>query len=327
MILILSNSGDLSTELVMDWLNVYNHPFIRINSQDFVDKSCFVSLSPPQLIIDEQVVPAQEINAIWYRRFGGFTNSSFFTDHRTQLTQQAINQLQAEFYSFTKGFTSLFQKQYWLTHPKSVAVNKLEMLNLAQQCGLDIPLSYLISTRNQLLKILNTTAVISKSVYEPFFMETNRGLYTMYTKDISREEAQKLPTSFYPSLIQEKIEKEYELRIFYLEGEFYSMAIFSQQDEKTQVDFRRYNQEKPNRNVPYVLPEKLKGQLHQLMQKIDLNCGSLDVIKSIDGKYYFLEVNPVGQFGMTSSPCNYDLHQKVAKHLINKDLTYGKVYQ
>ena len=53
------------------------------------------------------------------------------------------------------------------------------------------------------------------------------------------------------------------------------------------------------------------------MKHIGLNTGSIDMIKSVDGNYYFLEVNPSGQFGMTSFPCNYNLHEKVADYLIN----------
>ena len=50
------------------------------------------------------------------------------------------------------------------------------------------------------------------------------------------------------------------------------------------------------------------------------------MIRASNGNYYFLEVNPVGQFGMTSIPCNYDLHEVVAKHLIQKDLEYEKIH-
>jgi hypothetical protein len=55
------------------------------------------------------------------------------------------------------------------------------------------------------------------------------------------------------------------------------------------------------------------------MESINLNTGSLDFIKSSkDSNYYFLEVNPSGQFGMTSNPCNYNLHEKIANYLKTK---------
>lgn len=51
------------------------------------------------------------------------------------------------------------------------------------------------------------------------------------------------------------------------------------------------------------------------MADLDLNCGSIDMILGNDGLYYFLEVNPVGQFGMVSGPCNYYLERKIANFL------------
>ena len=55
------------------------------------------------------------------------------------------------------------------------------------------------------------------------------------------------------------------------------------------------------------------------MNKLDLISGSLDFILDIEGDFVFLEVNPVGQFGMVDFPCNYGLHRKIAEYLIFKD--------
>jgi hypothetical protein len=33
----------------------------------------------------------------------------------------------------------------------------------------------------------------------------------------------------------------------------------------------------------------------------------------------FLEVNPTGQYGMVSDPCNYYLDKKIAEYLIDYD--------
>jgi glutathione synthase/RimK-type ligase-like ATP-grasp enzyme len=95
------------------------------------------------------------------------------------------------------------------------------------------------------------------------------------------------------------------------------MAIFSQNDTQTQTDFRHYNSQKPNRTVPYKLPKLIKEKITLLMNKLNLICGSLDLINTNEGGYVFLEVNPNGQFGMISKPCNYQLEKKIATFLIN----------
>jgi D-alanine-D-alanine ligase-like ATP-grasp enzyme len=93
------------------------------------------------------------------------------------------------------------------------------------------------------------------------------------------------------------------------------MAIFSQKDKTTTIDFRNYNSEIPNRTVPFILPENIKKGLIELTKKIGINSGSIDMIVTPENDYIFLEVNPVGQFGMTSYPCNYNLEKRIAEFL------------
>ena len=137
----------------------------------------------------------------------------------------------------------------------------------------------------------------------------------LYTELLEEGNLGKIPSTFFPSLFQEALDKEMELRIFYLKEKCYSMAIFSQLDEQTNVDFRMYNYEKGNRNVPYVIPKKLELKILKLMELLRLESGSLDFIKTKEGRFVFLEVNPSGQFGMTSTPCNYYLEEKITQYL------------
>lgn len=95
------------------------------------------------------------------------------------------------------------------------------------------------------------------------------------------------------------------------------MAICSTFDKQTKEDFRRYNDKYPNRVIPYKLPSTIEKKLHLFMQEMKLNCGSIDMILDNSGDYYFLEVNPVGQFGMISYPCNYYLEREIANFLLN----------
>jgi hypothetical protein len=106
-----------------------------------------------------------------------------------------------------------------------------------------------------------------------------------------------------------------ELRIFLLNNTFYTMAIFSQNNPKTKVDFRNYDFKHPNRSVPFILPKKIEKKLLALFEKLNLNSGSADIIIDQAGRYIFLEINPIGQFGMVSSPCNYYLEKEIAAFL------------
>lgn len=55
------------------------------------------------------------------------------------------------------------------------------------------------------------------------------------------------------------------------------------------------------------------------MKGLNINMGSVDLLKASDGDIYFLEINPVGQFGLVSNFCNYHL-EKNAEFLLHKPI-------
>ena len=52
------------------------------------------------------------------------------------------------------------------------------------------------------------------------------------------------------------------------------------------------------------------------MKRLDYQVGLIDLIKGIDNNYYFLEVNPSGQYSDMSEYCNLYLEKKVATYLM-----------
>jgi glutathione synthase/RimK-type ligase-like ATP-grasp enzyme len=51
------------------------------------------------------------------------------------------------------------------------------------------------------------------------------------------------------------------------------------------------------------------------MLQLELTTASIDLIVDLNENYVFLEVNPDGQFGMISYPCNYYLEKEIANQL------------
>jgi ATP-GRASP peptide maturase of grasp-with-spasm system len=187
----------------------------------------------------------------------------------------------------------------------------------ARDFGIDIPDTYILSKKEKLLNFLERQPLITKPCHEvntPFYHHIP---FQNYTSSITNTLINNLEPEFFPTLVQESIDKLFEIRSFYLKGNFYSMAIFSQFSAKTQLDFRNYDFKKPNRTVPFKIPFKLEKKLKKLFTTLDINSGSFDMIFTKDKKYKFLEINPVGQFGMTSLPCNYYLEEIIMQKLIN----------
>ena len=322
----------------MDWLRAWGIPTVRINGGDIDNQSgpCF-SISntglDSRITIDGVAIDPDAIKVVWFRRWA-FNNKHLEVEllanesHRTSANLYSANRhLNGELRAVSSFLFSILERAAWLGHPSTVSPNKLTVLKLAAELGLDIP-DTLVTTSIQDLRqfIEKHKEIISKPAGEVFTCTLDDRAFGAYTSVVPDWLLDQKPwNGCFPSLFQEKLEKKYEIRIFYLDGKFYPMAMFTQQKASTLVDFRRYSLKDPVRTVPYRLPGDLESKLAALMKAVNLDTGSIDMVRTVDGRFVFLEVNPVGQFGMVSQPCNYYLERKLANALVER--LYGPEQQ
>lgn len=308
MILIISSDFDESTFIVLKWLKKLKAGYLRINNFNESVASLLVALYEKK----------EAITSIWYRRKISFHAPSF-TESDT-LNKSFTYSLNQEVKTFNEYLYFSLQHAHWINHPDRASVNKLIVLEKAKAMGLNVA-SFIVTNKKEVLRAFQQQhgQIIAKplSNINPITYKEER--FIPYTRILQAGALAGLPDTFFLSFFQAYIPKQFEIRSFFLDGVFYSMAIMSQQNQKTQEDFRNYDFDNPNRFLPYQLPEDIEAKLTLLMETLGLNSGSLDIIKSTDGQFYFLEVNPVGQFGMVSYPCNYYLEKIIAQKLIDNE--------
>ncbi len=320
--IIFTQDYDHSSSLVMDWLDFYGASITRINGEDLTSEEYQVHLElsdeTTQTSLYKQGVDvfAKKVNRLWVRRDAFQKNPHCFDeDHKlqTEIERHFRNEARALKRSLFRMIDTPTLGDYF-----QMNVEKTDLLIRARNAGFSIPASLICSSKQSVLQFMKKQGqLITKPLAESIHLQAkSESVLVSYTEAITEERVKELPETFFPSLFQEQIDKAYELRVFYLDGSCYSMAIFSQLDQQTSVDFRKYNTRKGNRKVPYKLPEHVEESIAVLMKDIQLDTGSLDIIRAHDGRYVFLEVNPVGQFGMVSSPCNYHLEEKIALRLL-----------
>ncbi len=316
----------------MDWLEVLGEDCIRVNGDDIEGRATLrFGLEGDKLSLafeaDGADLPLSEVGAVWFRRWlherrhemVDLLESPSADDHK--LHYDLRRHLNLESRRLSDFLFASFADLPWLSHPRKASLNKLEVLARASRAGLDTPATLVTTEREALRRFCaEHGTVITKPIGEVDAFVDGERLHFLFTTPLDLAAVEDLPERFAPSLFQEMVEKTYELRVFYLDGAFYSMAIFSQNDPQTRADFRHYNRERPNRTVPFRLSSGLEQSLRRLMDALELETGSVDLLVTQDGREVFLEVNPVGQFGMVSHPCNYHLERKVAELLIRKSV-------
>lgn len=333
MILIFSHSLDHSTKSVTKLLKFYGEQVLVITADD--DTYKLSHLDSTGIFFKHThsgiMYNLLEAKSCWWRRTG-LDLKNFLYENIKGLTIEDL-----DLSNLITGPTSILQsearalKEYILNRvyqcspiniggPEVYDLNKLHVLDIAKNKGFKIPEYTIITETAQLNKLFTTgRTFITKAIANGIYEDIDNKRYYSYTELLESNSFGDNHLVF-PSLVMELINKKLEIRSFYLDGHFYSMAIFSQSSEQTQVDFRKYNSKKPNRTEPYKLPTDIELKLKTLFNILNLNCGSVDLILNKENEYVFLEINPVGQYGMTSVPANYNLDNVIANYLI-----YGRV--
>lgn len=324
MILILSQSSyEPSTDAVVDWIEHLGGTVTRLNGEDLDGRLPFTlgvdgARGRGSVMIGGREVDLAEVRTVWLRRWHQYATGPMSA--AGELPPPLRSHLIGEFQATTHGLHDLLSRARWLTRPEDLRLGKLAALRLAAAAGLDVPATLVTSSRTELLRFAARHGrVITKCAGEAERFELDGASYATYTAELDAADLANLPPRFFPSLFQECLDKRYEIRVFYLDGDCYPMAIFSQASGQTVTDFRRYEVSRPNRNVPVRLDAPVADALRRFMQSAEMNTGSIDLVRTRCGRTVFLEVNPAGQFSAVSQACNYHLERKVAEALLRRD--------
>jgi glutathione synthase/RimK-type ligase-like ATP-grasp enzyme len=203
--------------------------------------------------------------------------------------------------------------------------NKITFLEVCKELSIPIPKSLFTTRKKEFVSFLQIhEEVIVKSIANNFHhrlsMTDESEIWQKGTTHLLKEkDIDQIPETFSLSLFQEKLEKEYEVRILYLAGKIFSQAIFSQTTDQSKIDYREGLGDTQMRQCNYLLPPKIQNSIPPLMDALGLNIGCIDVVKTLSGEYVFLEVNPSGIFTDMMDHCNYDMHFEIAKFLKDEE--------
>lgn len=320
MIVVLTENGDYSTDLILEWIKKKaEFSYCRINTGDhLIINRIEINDNIISIRLDNSTsgfeINLSEVNFFLCRR-GLLGNRNIVDIEDTELKEK-INFFLNKEQNITNEFivSRLNGKLSW-GNSRMHDSNKLVNLAIAVDCGFKVPHTILSQDFKTLQYFCDQNDVITKPISE-IYPISNR----FFAADLTTRKVNSIGenNNFFLSQLQEEISKWIEIRVFVSYDTIFSMAIFSQGNVKTEVDYRNYDRVKMNRMIPFNLPDKIKEYVLTFMQKIRLDTGSIDLILSPNKDYYFLEVNPEGVIEMLSEPCNYYLEKRIAEQILER---------
>lgn len=195
--------------------------------------------------------------------------------------------------------------------------NRLDIMLEAKKQGLKIPHTLITGNKEKLQSFYeiynNKNGIVSKRILDTLYYEDDEFVYNFnLTFQITPEILIATPDEFAISFFQERIIADFEIRVIYIDGNFYSIAIHNFDNT---IDIRTKFIEMDNlRMVPFNLPVAISEKLEKVFKRFNLNYGSADLMYCND-EYYFLEINPTGQVSFVNNACNYYIENTLAKIL------------
>ncbi|MBZ9625614.1 hypothetical protein G9F71_022555 [Clostridium sp. FP2] len=298
-ILIITSSVDLTVDYV---INKYNQHalFYRFNTDYFQDYEIIVGNQEGWIIKNKYwIINEGEIDAIYYRK-------PVFPK-LDEYNSMYHNMMYKEILTAIIGIIEVF-KGRCLTKPSILrnAENKIVQMSIAREIGFRLPQSCITNSPNEARKFYNSNISIVKPISVGKVISGDKIEYiqtNMVDEDFNIEDIRLSPCYF-----QQYIKKDFEVRVTVINSIFYTVKI----DSSDKVDWRKTS----SNNIYNIieLPGEIKEQCSRMLRIMGLDFGAFDFIVS-NNEYYFLEVNPNGQWYWLEDILHLDISKSVFEYL------------
>lgn len=304
-ILIITNSGDLHADLVVERLLARDARPFRLNLDEFPAQHqldiAYTDGAPGGMLRhlpSGTEMTMTDIGAVWTRKSADFR---FLSDDELGPQERAYATAETE-----HMLTSLLLTTdgYWMNHPLASrsAMWKGEQLQRAARMGFRVPPSLMTNDGDAVRRF--RAAVGGEIIFKPLSSPAlgadevdaaDRIVPNLATTMITDEHDDMLDAlRELPGFFQQCIRKRHELRVTVIGERVFAARIDSQDDERTRTDYRDFSAE-----IDYTaeqLPAEIERRCRDFVHSYGLKFGAIDLIFTPDDDYVFLENNPAGQF-------------------------------
>ena len=250
-----------------------------------------------------------DVTAVWWRRPQA-PDLSAVTDPQINLFtsnewNEAIN-----------GLWQLLSGARWMNDPlrDDAAGRKANQLRLATEIGLQIPRT-LITTDPSRVPAFLEACQPAGAIFKTF--SCTHSVWRETSRLSSHHLAQLDAVRIAPVIFQEFIPADCDLRITAVGGRLFPAAIRSKAGEGT-IDFRLTVGEADV--APADLPRRVETHLLQLLDRLGLVYGAIDMRRTPGGEYYFFEVNTAGEFLFIEDRTGFPISKTMAEWLAGAPL-------
>lgn len=286
-----------------------NEKFYRLNRDEFCKHKIIVDLQRKLMIIS---IDGEEYEAQFDNLKGVFFRAPVFLRTQSKAELTVHEQLERNQWSSFLRNLIIFKNANWINNPVSTycAENKLFQLCIAEECGLLVPDTFVSNGTD--FNLESSKEYIVKSLDTALFYDVkNKKEMFTYSNVVTGAELQDYDLTSAPIFIQEFLNPKVDCRVTYVAGTLFPVKIL-QNGQGMYGDWRVRKEELEY--IPFQLPVDVEAAIYKLMKKLNLNFGGID-LAIVNEKYYFIEVNPTGEWGWLEVKTGMNISETIRKAL------------
>jgi glutathione synthase/RimK-type ligase-like ATP-grasp enzyme len=255
--------------------------------------------------------PLTDVSGVWYRRPSPYTTNDIpVVEEEKAYAFSAMNQQ-------VRALNYLLQEALWISKVDAIRKANSKPLQqvVASQLGFNIPDTlYATDPKRAEEFVRQEKTAIAKTPATAF--PTSKLAFSKVVRPEDGLDYRGVRMD--PFIFQALIKPANELRITVVGSQVFAATVGGLEAYGGSSEFRdwRYGHVDGGFTAKaYDLPQKLNKQCVALVRKLGLEFGAIDIILDEQGKYWFLEINPNGQWGFIEEKTGQPIGKAIAENL------------
>lgn len=256
------------------------------------------------------IVTSDEVKSVWYRRPNQY-NLAIKDPEQRKFAERELR-------AVLEGMWQILDNAYWISSPASLmrARDKILQLKLARKIGFSIPKTIITNKSADVIGFYEQHKKIVFKTIGSGFLDYGSKSFNVPTTLITSRHLQNIElVTKLPSLFQVCVPKLYDVRVTIVEKSVFAVKIYSQKYPETSIDWRHPLFVNKLNHEPFCLPFDIHQKCITMMESLGLAYGALDFVVSDTGEYFFLEINPNGQWYWIEDLTKIAISDTIAKEL------------
>jgi len=311
-VLLLGTPPDAHLEAIRVQLNSLGIENILVNTSDLIKNGLTLRFGQKFTFESHQFgsLSPSEIQSVWIRRP---ENPKI---EKENISNSQIKFLENQWTETLRGFYACLQNSFWISNPEKmvIASRKAFQLNLARK-KLLIPKTIITNRTDEAVSFAQECGgkVILKLPGRKWFLDSQNVRKVVPTSVVDIQGNNTLKVGNTPVILQEYIKDKTDIRVFVIGSVVLSAEIKVPPEI---VDWRQGNTNNTEYAI-HLLPKNIQAEVVSLTRKLDLNYAAVDFILDKNRNYYFLELNPLGEFLWIEEATGLAITRGLAKLLAN----------